>query len=328
MRFLVYIKTKYRMAVLACAICAVFLLSGWLSGMEPGAMLYCVLLWAAVCAVALAVGYNRFCRRLRALEDAGKSILFSQDTLPEPTDPVEEKYQELLDIVLRDREALRTESNRRNREQTDIFTLWAHQIKNPIAAMRLILQQEQHLDGGELEQELFKIEQYVQMALNVLRLDSESTDFVLRRCRLDDIIRPAVKKYAGQFIRKRIRLEYEGTALTVLTDEKWLAFVIEQLISNALKYTSRGCISITTGENCLRIKDSGIGIAPEDLPRVFEKGYTGYNGREDKKSTGIGLWLCKRILKELGHEISIESVPGEGTEVTVAFGEDHTGPME
>ena len=205
----------------------------------------------------------------------------------------------------------------RRRETEDYFTLWAHQIKTPIAAMRLILQTRPENSAGELSQELFRVEQYVEMVLNYLRLDSDSTDFVFRTCDLDGIIRQCVRKYAKQFIRKKISLEYEGTDVQVLTDEKWLCFVIEQLLSNALKYTNTGSIRIFTQGETLVIEDTGIGIAPEDLPRVFEKGYTGYNGRTDKKATGIGLYLCKRILQKLGHEISISSVVGQGTSVSI-----------
>ena len=323
--FLDYLKSRTGTAALAAALCAVLLLSGWLSGLEPGALGYCVLLWAAVCAAALGLGFARFRRRHLALEGAMRRILLSPDAVPPPADRLEEDYGELLRLVLEDRAALKGETDRRYRELRDTFTLWAHQIKNPIAAMRLLLQQEPGEQNAELEQELFEIEQYVEMILNFLRLGSESTDFVLRRCSLDAVIRPVVKKYAAQFIRKRIRLEYEGTEQTVLGDEKWLGFVVEQLLSNALKYTRQGTIRIQAGDNCLKIKDSGIGIAAEDLPRVFEKGYTGYNGRADKKSTGLGLWLCRRVLTELGYGIRISSVPGEGTEVTVDFGED--GPV-
>ena len=323
-----YFISRIGTAALAAVLCGVMLLCGWLSGLERGAILYCLLLWAAICAVALAAGFTRFFRRHQALEDAARKIILSPGALPQPGDRLEEDYQQLLELVLADRTELRKETDRRYREQRDTFTLWAHQIKNPIAAMGLLLQQEPVENRSELEQELFEIEQYVDMVLNYLRLGSESTDFVLRRCELDEVIRKALKKYAKQFIRRRISLEYEETGLTVLTDEKWLGFVLEQLLSNALKYTVKGTIHVFAENNSLKIRDTGMGIAAEDLPRVFEKGYTGYNGRTDKKSTGLGLWLCRRVLHELGHEISLTSAPGEGTEVTIAFVEDDPAASE
>ena len=166
---------------------------------------------------------------------------------------------------------------------------------------------------------MFKIEEYVNMVLQYLRLDGGS-DLVLNTYSLDDIVRQAVRKYAGMFVRRRLSLSYEPLNCQVLTDEKWLVFVIEQILSNSIKYTKRGGISIYMEEEegkTLVISDTGIGIAPEDQPRIFEKGFTGYNGHSDKKSTGIGLYLCRRILSRLSHTISVESEPGKGTRIRI-----------
>ena len=122
-------------------------------------------------------------------------------------------------------------------------------------------------------------------------------------------MREAIHKYARLFVRKKIKMELSSIDTQVLTDEKWLEFVIEQILSNAIKYTAGGTISVYLKE------DTGIGIAPEDLPRIFEKGYTGYNGHADKRSTGIGLYLCRKIMRKLSHEITIESEIGVGTKV-------------
>ena len=163
--------------------------------------------------------------------------------------------------------------------------------------------------------ELFKIEQYVEMVLTYLRMESMSSDMVLQWYAADDIVKQAVKKYSQLFILKKIALRMDMPEEMILTDEKWLAFVVEQILSNALKYTSEGTVSIYMKEKELVIEDTGIGIQEEDVPRVFEKGFTGFNGRRDKKSTGIGLYLCKTILDRLGHGIRIESKVGEGTKV-------------
>ena len=156
------------------------------------------------------------------------------------------------------------------------------------------------------------------MVLGYLRCESMSSDLSFRQYKLDGLVRQAVRKYKKLFILQRITLEYEPLNVSVLTDEKWLVFVLEQLLSNALKYTPRGKITICMAESeakTLVIRDTGIGIAPEDISRVFERGFTGRNGRRDKRSTGIGLYLVKKILDKLSHEIRIESCPGEGTAV-------------
>lgn len=172
----------------------------------------------------------------------------------------------------------------------------------------------------EMKMELFKIEQYVEMVLTYLRMEEMSSDLSFESCSLDSIIKQAVRKYSQMFILKKIQLVYTPIEMKVLTDEKWLVFVLEQILSNALKYTSTGKISVyTKGQNCLVIEDTGIGIWPEDLPRVFEKGFTGYNGRKDKKSTGIGLYLCKSVIDKLKHQIWIESEAGKGTKVYLSL---------
>ena len=196
----------------------------------------------------------------------------------------------------------------------DYYTTWVHQIKTPISIMRMTLQAEDTNEHRELLVQLFRIEQYVEMVLSYLRLDSESSDLVFQKYQLDDLIREAIHKYASQFVRKRIRLRYEPVNEMVLTDEKWLLFMIEQILSNAVKYTQEGEVTITiTKEKVLQIADTGIGIAPEDLPRIFEKGFTGYNGRSDKKSTGLGLYLCRMAADKLSHQIWAESEVGKGT---------------
>ena len=156
------------------------------------------------------------------------------------------------------------------------------------------------------------------MVLGYLRIESISSDLVLSQYYLSDVVKQAIRKYATIFIGQKITLDFKEMDCMVLTDEKWLVFVIEQILSNALKYTKSGTISIyMEAEKTLVIKDSGIGIASEDLPRVFEKGFTGFNGRMDKKSTGIGLYLCKKILNKLSHKITITSQIDLGTMVRI-----------
>jgi hypothetical protein len=231
------------------------------------------------------------------------------------------QYQDIILDLKKSYDGVVQASITQNQDMSDYYTMWAHQIKTPIAAMHLLLQSGK-CDTHELECELFRIEEYVAMVLGYQRLNGES-DLVLRRQSLDGIIRQSIRKYARQFIRKKLAVEYSGTELQVLTDEKWLCFVLEQLLSNALKYTLSGKITINVHDECyLTISDTGIGIKPEDLPRIFQRGFTGYNGRADKKSTGIGLYMCKKVCTMLGHEISISSCVGKGTNVTIHFFEE------
>lgn len=237
-----------------------------------------------------------------------------------PKDQIEEDYQKLLQIVHEDKVKAVNDLESGKKDMAEYYTMWVHQIKTPIAAMRLLLQSEDTPKSRECAEELFHIEQYVEMALHYSRLDSDTTDFVIRKTSLDEIVREAVRKYAQLFIRKKIRLDYQPLNIEVLTDEKWLEFVIEQILSNAVKYTPKGTVSIyMENEDTLIIEDTGIGIRAEDLPRVCERGYTGYNGHSDKRSTGIGLYLCRRVLEQMSHSIEIESEMGKGTRVKIGL---------
>ncbi len=234
-----------------------------------------------------------------------------------PSRSVEERdYQKIIERLGKEKYDLQVRMNQQYQNMIEYYTIWAHQIKTPLTSMRLHLQKEDSAFSRSIYLDLLRIEQYVEMVLMFLRLDSDSTDYVFRKYKLDDIVKDAVKKFAAEFIDRGIRLSYKPLEAEVITDEKWLSFVIEQIISNALKYTPSGKVIITwEKKQVLCIRDTGIGIAPEDLPRIFEKGYTGYNGRSDKKASGLGLYLCQRICKNLGHKLWVESVPDEGTAV-------------
>lgn len=294
-----------------------------LSNLPLEAVGYAALLCLCAGLVITVVGFAYFLRRQKQLEDALSCIEIELRELPVPASPIENTYQELLQRLETEKRRIVSEMDAARRDMLDYYALWVHQVKTPIAAMRLLLQDEETEKTAALSLELLKIEQYVEMALGYLRLGGDSTDFVLKRQPLDAILRQAVRRYAALFVRKKIRLVYEPVNCEVLTDEKWLLFVVEQILFNALKYTpAGGCIKITVEPNkVLCIQDNGIGIAPEDLPRIFEKGFTGYNGHADKKSTGIGLYLCKQIMEKLSHGITLDSAPGKGAAVRLHLAE-------
>ena len=273
--------------------------------------------------VFLLEDFLRYRKRARELETLRREILVSLDSLPEPQNDLE--YQELLRMEFAEKERLNTEQQSRYQDMVEYYSIWAHQIKTPIAAAQLILQSaQQQADGqlqskdyAELQEEIRRIRQYVEMVMCYLRLDSDASDYVIREYDLDAIIRQALRENASVFIRKKLSLHYEPLQVKVLTDEKWLLFVIGQVLSNALKYTPSGSITISMKEpKILCIRDTGIGIAPEDLPRIFERGYTGGNGRTDRQASGIGLYLCRRICRNLGHTITAVA-HGDGTELQI-----------
>lgn len=292
----------------------IFLVVFYLSNLPLLEVSYAFLLCGFSVLLFIIMDAYRFIMRHKQLDHQKTFIQFSLEELPKEKDLLEKDYQELVTNLHDKFKQLLFDTNQEKSDMMNYYTLWVHQIKTPIAALRILLQSKDDTSRTALENELFKIEQYVEMVLSYLRLGSETTDYQIQRYQLNDIVKQAVRKYAKLFVHKKIALEYQELDEIVLTDEKWLLFVIEQILSNALKYTRSGKISIYQKPGCvLVIEDTGIGISPEDVPRVFEKGYTGYHGRSDKKSTGLGLYLCKTIINKLGHNINLSSVEGEGT---------------
>ena len=236
----------------------------------------------------------------------------TEDYLPEADTLAEADYQEMIRMLKRQLISLQNEYASQHQDEVDYYTAWVHQIKTPIAVMRMELGACDEENRRVLEAEVFRIEQYVDMVLQFIRLDGGS-DLVVKEYPLDELIRETVRKFAPQFVAKRLGLCYEGTDLTVITDKKWFSCILEQIISNAIKYTPSGNITITADNGLLSISDTGIGIAPEDIPRVFEKGFTGENGRLEKRSSGLGLYLCRKASDLLSIPLSVESTVGSGS---------------
>lgn len=324
----------------------IHLLYMYLVGARKQDVVYAAVLDAILLLITVLVGFFRYRSKVKALSNALKRPVEEQAQLPEATDDVEILYHRLLENQSIARSESESSAAVRQSRMRDYYSMWVHQIKTPISAMKLLLEAEREELGmlmcdeepqatltelsdnlDSFEDELFRIEEYVSMALQYQRVSSTENDFVLEKISLDGVIRDTIKKYAKIMIRRHIGINYSGTKKQVYTDEKWLAFILEQILSNAIKYTQQGFVTIETAEEkdrfFITIKDTGIGIKAEDLPRVFEKGYTGYNGHADKKATGIGLYLCRQMADKLGHTIRMESELGKGTKVWIGFDLDY-----
>ena len=236
--------------------------------------------------------------------------------------PLEKLLQERVEeLEYEQKNQLLVEQEKYN-DLLDYYTLWVHQVKTPIAASSLLIGDLKDKEAkSQLEQELFKIESYVHLVLQYLRLESFHDDLVLKQEKLADLVREVVKKYALFFIQQGLRLNLHDLDHTIVTDKKWFLVILEQVLSNSLKYTKEGSIEIYFHEDRLYIKDTGLGIQNADLLRVFERGFSGYNGRLTQQSSGLGLYLSKKIADQLGHKIAIDSQVGQGTTVSIAFPE-------
>lgn len=320
-----FFKDKTREISLYAGTVGIFIVVAFLYNIRMDALKYALLLVILWLLLYVITEYHRFRKKHLLLERFKKSTQECTKELPECRNLLELDYQELLGIFDEKILELKSEARIKGQDLSDYYGMWVHQIKTPIAAMHILLQSVEDENPAlpelkEMKMELFKMEQYVEMVLTYLRMEDMSGDLQFEKVSLDKILKQSVRKYSQMFILQKIRLDYRPVERIVLTDEKWLEFVTEQILSNALKYTKNGgeiriCLEEKRGRECLVIEDNGIGIQAEDLPRVFEKGFTGYNGRADKKSTGIGLYLCKKIMDKMGHKIWIDSEVGKGTRV-------------
>ena len=248
-----------------------------------------------------------------------KELLYGER---EAKSPMEVLLTEKLEK--REEELYQKKSDAENRynDLVDYYTLWVHQIKTPIAASKLLVSEvEDRQLKQQLEQEMFKIDSYTNLVLQYLRLESFHDDLVLKKENIEDLVKEIVRKYALFFIQKGLSVNLHDLDRSIVTDKKWLLVVIEQIISNSLKYTNEGGVEIYMEGPDLCIKDTGIGIKNSDRLRVFERGFSGYNGRMTQQSSGLGLYLTQKISQELGHQIRIESELGQGTTVRIQFSE-------
>ena len=237
------------------------------------------------------------------------------------------QYQKLSDVkddnerLLNENKNLKSEMLNQKDDLNAYFLMWLHQIKTPMTVSKLLLDKPDENTTSKLKMQLMYIEQYISMAMNYLKMIDHSTDMDITQVNLDDIIKNLLKKYSLLFIHNHISLEYQSNVTHVISDTQWLTILIEQILSNALKYTENGKISIQYLEDkhALEIRDTGIGIRSEDIPKIFDRGYSGFNGRMNEKSSGLGLYLAKKISERLNIQIEVESKLSQGSVFRLVF---------
>ncbi len=313
-----YIRQKRKEIIIFLFFFALLFCSFYLYKIPIEAFIYAFLLSAVLGLIFLVAGFIKTSRKHKALSRLAECEAESVPKLPEEKNIECEDYRKIIKNLKKQIFDLQNDSAAVFNDTVEYYTVWVHQIKTPIASMKLALQNEDSELSRRLLHELFRIEQYVQMVLVFLRLGSDSGDYVFKEYSVDDIIKSSVKKFAAEFIDRKISLQFTPCGKTVLTDSKWLSFVVEQVISNSLKYTPSGSVKIYWQDG-ICVEDTGIGIAPQDMPRIFEKGYTGANGRRERSSSGLGLYLCRRICQNLGAHITARSEVGVGTTVKITL---------
>ena len=236
-------------------------------------------------------------------------------------------YQKLSDVkddnerLLNENRNLKSEMLNQKDDLNAYFLMWLHQIKTPMTVSKLLLEKPDETTNTKLKMQLMYIEQYISMAMNYLKMIDHSTDMDITQVNLDDIIKNLLKKYSLLFIHNHISLEYQSNVTHVISDSQWLTILIEQILSNALKYTENGKISIQylKDKHALEIRDTGIGIRSEDIPKIFDRGYSGFNGRMNEKSSGLGLYLARKISERLNIQIEVESKLSQGSIFRLVF---------
>lgn len=211
----------------------------------------------------------------------------------------------------------------------EYIELWIHEIKIPIATSKMVIENNKNAITKSIDEELDKVENYIEQALFYARSNTVEKDYYIRKVFLKEIINESIKKNKSSLIQEKISIDIHDLDIEVNTDNKWIVFILNQIIQNSIKYRKKENSVIEMYANqgkenvILYIKDNGIGIKQGEITRVFEKGFTGTNGRlSNKKSTGIGLYLCKKLCNKLGIGIELNSVQNEGTEVKLVFPKD------
>ena len=317
-----FLKENRSWILLPAAVILLNLGTFWLYRMEMEPFIYGTVLSGVVCVLVIGLRFRKFVDGCRKREQVISSVkpdapdvfgLNFEVFLGEEGSRVEKDYREML-RCLRNRALQQEQQFLEEREDMeDYYTKWVHQIKTPISVMRLALREEDTTENRRLLSELFQIEQYVEMVLHYIRLDSFGNDLMIQEYALDDLIRESIRKFSSLFINRNVRLEYRKVEGVRVTDKKYFACVLEQILSNAIEDPDTYVRIEADDRGRIRIEDDGPGIEASDIPRIFEKGYTGCNGRQEMKSSGLGLYLCSRAAKKISVEIDVDSEPGRGT---------------
>ncbi|WP_455792569.1 sensor histidine kinase [Clostridium butyricum] len=263
----------------------------------------------------------------RVLEELDKKYLLPE-VIDEPNFLLGEKINDVLRELSKNMHENVKHYRTEQEEYREYIEMWIHEIKTPIASSRLVIENNYNDVTRKIDYQIDRIDNFIEQVLYYTRSDEVSKDYIIKELELDSIVKKVVKKNYRDFISKKIKLEIEEIKETIYSDSKWVEFIVNQILVNSVKYTKEkeGIIKISANSQgnsvVLIIEDNGVGIIERDLDRIFEKGFTGENGRRFGKSTGIGLYLCKRLCDKLGLGLKLESKLNKGTKVRIIFPRD------
>ncbi len=289
---------------------------------------YLVIVSLLMFIIYLAVDYSIIVCYISKIRKVPKKGMDWIHSLPAPLSSEQKIYLDIINNLYENANIKIEKLNNSNNESVEFLTTWVHEIKTPIAASKLIIENNLNNDNEKIlygiEMEIEKVEDYIQRVLFYSRINDFSKDYRIDTIKIEQVVKESIKSEASWFINKDIKLEVENLDIEVNSDYKWLQFIIKQVLDNAIKYTAKGgiikiCAKVEEKEKILYIKDNGIGIKKEDIERVFEKSFTGFNGRVKQHSSGMGLYISQKLAGKLGHYIAIDSEYGKGVEVSIHF---------
>lgn len=297
------------------------------TGTQTGVLIILIIACTLIFATMQVTDYFNHCSRLKELDaimnQLDQKYLFIE-CVPKPRGNYERKIFELLRRS--SKSMIETVSNAQTaqREYREYIESWVHEVKTPITAAQLICQNTDQKTRHKLAQELAQIDNHVERALFYARVESLEKDFIIHQTNLAEIVAQAIERHRTLLIQHGVRIETDGLDCIVYADNKWVCFMLGQLLQNALRYRSESPVITLTAKQLgnqvqLTVQDNGIGIPPHELPRVFERGFTGSNGRSRGGSTGMGLYLCRRLATSLEIDIQIKSEEHYGTSVQLTF---------
>ncbi len=299
----------------------------WLMGLQDEFIVYIELIFLLSFLVTFAWDYTRkrkYYRELMTLFDRMDDKTLLAELIEKPGFLDGKILFQILRLSNKYMNDKLAEAYATNQEYREYVEMWVHEIKTPITSAHLIIENDKNISTIRIDDELNKIDHYVEQALFYARSTTLEKDFKIEQTTMKELVDEALKSYSKQIIGAGGKPVFENLNIPVFADRKWCVFIIGQIIANSVKYAKEKLVLIFTGTTfdngcCLSISDNGIGIAEEDISRIFDKGFTGKNGRKYKKSTGIGLYLSRKLCSKMNMEISAASSLQSGTTIKITF---------
>lgn len=318
-KYIDYINYRRSFVVVLLAIFLIFAIVYFSYDIYLEAYFYALFLCLVVTFIFLAYDFRKVSKKIAYIKKIDEQFDERYINSFSKNDVIIKAYNQIVKKMISDIKQKDLTKDKEIRDLEEFFIMWTHQIKLPISALNLYLDSNEDLNKRVLKGQIKRIQKYTDMVMAYIRLESDKSDFLFKSIDLDSMIKNVIKEFKLDFINKKLELSYTLLEKEIITDKKWFQFILEQILSNALKYTKKGGIKIYIVDEELVIEDSGTGINPGDVKRVFDKGYTGYNGREISGASGLGLYLVKKTLSSLHHSIRIESDVKKGTKVFIGL---------